>query len=411
MNTVFRLPRYLGSRRAESLATLAVLMLLASGCGLPTWSELIGTSQPQQQPVVQQPQMVPPPQVTMEPPPPPPPPQPQEIIDKFKSLTPIQIDDNALLSLSGLEEGLDQITELNLAGTTVTNNGIRELNKLTYLTKLDIRGSLLDKESLESVAKAESLESLYLDGTRIDDTGAAVLKSLSQLKVLHADRAILKPFSWQDLLLSHPDLEELHISDSNINDLTMASVGKLKNLKRLFVTTCQVSDDGLAQLADVDGLEELNISGCPITGIGFRPPGGGKGFNTLQKLTVQRCPLDERGAKALITLKELTYLNLAEMQNIQDTHFKTIVKALPKLEVVSFWSNPALTNQSLSAFNGNKVVKFLDFGNNRLIDDAGLKFLTKCSSLEKIAVLHTGCTPRGVLALREIYPNLEVDGL
>jgi len=386
------------------------LLLLVSGCGLPTWSELIGTSQPAPQPVVQ------PPPVFVQPTPtptpaPPPKPDPQVVIDNFKSLQPHQINDNTLLALADLESGLDQITELSLGGTEVTEKGLREIEKLTSLAKLDIRGSLLGEGAYSQIADSKSVQSLYLDGSRVTNESAAALKPMSQLKVLFVHRVNLMPIGWQDLLLSHPDLEELEIMQSNINDLTMSIVGKMTKLKKLTLNDSQVTDQGIAQLADLEGLRHLNVSGCQVRGFGFRPPGGSSAFQPLEELLMQRCPLDERGAKAIMTMKSLKHLNISDLQNMQDLHFKAMVRPLSNLQLVRFNTNAALTGNCLSAFTGSESIQELDFSNCRQIDDSGLRHLTKCINLRVIHINNTNCTTRGVLALREFLPDLEVVGM
>lgn len=388
----------------------AALLLLMSGCGLPTWNELIGANQPAPQPIVQQPPVIIQPAPTPTPAPPPKP-DPQVVIDNFKSLQPHQINDNTLLALASLESGLEQITELKLGGTEVTEKGLRDIEKLTSLAKLDIRGSLLGEGAYAQIADSPSIQSLYLDGSRVTNESAAALKPLSQLKVLFVHRVNLMPIGWQDLLLSHPDLEELEIMQSNINDLTMSIVGRLKKLKVLTLNDSQVTDEGLAQLAGLEGLKHLNVSGCQIRGIGFRPPGGSRAFQSLEELLLQRCPLDERGAKAIMTMKELKRLNISDLQNMQDIHFKAMIRPLNNLELVRFNTNVVLTGQCLSAFTGSEAIQELDFSNCRQIDDSGLRHLTKCPNLRVIHIHNTACTTRGVLALREFLPNLEVVGL
>lgn len=402
-----------GTRRVCTSATLAALLSCAvAGCGLPTWSQLIGADKPAPPPPVP----VTPPVVmqapTPPPPPPPPPkPKPEEVIAQFQALKPFDITDGALASLAELDSGLEAVEELKLTGSRVTPDGLAHLPKLTHLARLDVRGMTLNKKALEAIGGTSSIRELRIDGGQVGGEGAPALAGMPNLEVLWAQGLQLSPSNWDALLLNHPLLRELTISYSNMNDLSMTAVGKLSSLKSLTLNDCQVTDLGLAQLVAVEGLEFLNITGCRVTGTGFKAPGAKDAFQQLQTLQLERTPLNEKGGDAVRTMKQLKRLGMAGMPSMQDQHFIRIVKPLDNLEWVNVAGNVGLTGQAMSALAGNENLQEVVLNDCIRVDDMALKFLSKCKNLKRVNVANTACTLQGAVALRQILPDVEIIGL
>ncbi len=402
--------RLLWGSRTTSLIWLGGCLLACalSGCGLPTWSELVGTKQEEAAPVVVVPTTpTPPPQPT--PPPEPPKPNAQELVAKFQSLKPHEIDDNALLALTSLDEGLEVVESLDLRGSGVTAGGLKNLAKLSNLKSVDIRGTQLDASGLAAIANAPSVTELQVDGRRVTAEGAAALAPLSDLKVLVAEGLMMTPAMWETFIMAHPNLEELAIRQSNMTDPVMAVIGRLTNLRKLIVNDTSVSDEGLAMIANLDNLEWLSLSSCRITGIGFRPKGGGK-FNKLETLYLQDTPLNEVGAKAISQMKQLRVLHLSGMGSMQDIHLAAIVKPLTNLEHLSVVKNTGLTSNALVAVAGHKNLRELNVSMIPGIGDAGLKHLLKCKELQWVDLGGTSCSIQGALALKQALPQVEIRG-
>lgn len=402
------------SRRVIVLLCLAVVGM--SGCGLPTWSEIIGSKPEDTGPVNVVP-MEPPlerPAVVAEQPAPPEPPSPEEVIARFKELRPHQIDDTALTELVNLGEGLEAIDELDLRGSQLSKAGFKNLQRLPALAKLDIRGTSLRGADYESIGAVGSLEELQVDGSSLSVEGARSLQSLSNLRVLRAEQLRLPPLVWQDFLASFPNLEQLFVIDSNLSDPLMNDVAKLKNLNYLAISRAPVTDVGLAAIGTLENLETLVITQCQIHGEGFRRgtgSGANKAFRNLVVLSVLDTPLNERGARAISQMKELKVLWIGGMPTMLDSHFSAIVKPLSNLEVLNLPRNPGLTGQALSAVSGHQHLREIRFDHCRRIDDTGLKHLHKCKKLELVDLSNTSCTLQGVLALREAVPDVQIVGL
>jgi Leucine-rich repeat (LRR) protein len=388
----------------------AGLLLLASGCGLPTWSELIGAKKEDTQPLVV-PQVVPvQPTKPVEPPPLPPPPNPAEVIAEFQAKRSYELDDAALGALLALPSGLEDVKVLNLNGSKVGNFGIRNLANLTHLTKLDLRNSQVDENAAASIGRVTSLEELHVEGAKFSDQGVAALRPLTNLRVLEINQVRLSPQGWAEML-NHPELEELRVRSSNLNDESMLILSKCPKLRRLQLNDVAITDLGLAQLGRLDVLEVLDVSGCGVRGVGFRGVGGNRGgFQALEHLSMQRCPLNELGAIAISSMKQLRQLNLADMPSMQDIHLIKMVKPLKELNYLQLNNNAGLTGTALTAVEGSESIETLILGSTG-VDDRGLARLLKCPNLKRLDLNNTRCSVNAALALKAKLPDLQIDGM
>jgi hypothetical protein len=95
------------------------------------------------------------------------------------SLAGAKIDDAALESLKGVTE---QLVWLNLAGTGVTDGGLKALAGLKNLRRLHLEKTGIGDEGLASVKGLTELQYINLYGTKVTDKGLAHLSGLKKLK-------------------------------------------------------------------------------------------------------------------------------------------------------------------------------------------------------------------------------------
>ena len=95
------------------------------------------------------------------------------------SLAGAKIDDAALESLKGVT---DQIVWLNLANTSVTDNGLKALTGLKNLRRLHLEKTGIGDDGLASIKGLGELQYLNLYGTKVTDKGVASLGGLKKLK-------------------------------------------------------------------------------------------------------------------------------------------------------------------------------------------------------------------------------------
>src|SRR6185436_4850347 len=95
------------------------------------------------------------------------------------SLAGAKIDDAALDSLKGVGE---QLVWLNLAGTSVTDGGLKVLAGLKNLRRLHLEKTGIGDEGLASIKGLGEIQYLNLYGTKVTDKGLANLSGLKKLK-------------------------------------------------------------------------------------------------------------------------------------------------------------------------------------------------------------------------------------
>ncbi|MDW7996018.1 MAG: hypothetical protein RMI91_15330 [Gemmatales bacterium] len=78
----------------------------------------------------------------------------------------------------------EEVTELDLSGTRVTDAGLKELAALKKLTELNLQRTPITDAGLKELAALQNLRKLQLWNTRITDAGLKELARLKSLAVL-----------------------------------------------------------------------------------------------------------------------------------------------------------------------------------------------------------------------------------
>lgn len=177
------------------------------------------------------------------------------------------VTDNGLRHLAGLKN----LTSLNLSGYAgsgkVTDAGLEHLAALPSLAKLDLAGSGVTDAGLKRLADFPSLTSLKLTDTRITNAGVQHLAGLKNLKELS-----LSPRDWNPRTggaltgrcLEHiaglTNLTSLHLALSGpISDEQVQSLAGLTNLTTLSLSETEVKSSQLKHLASLKKLQTLSL--------------------------------------------------------------------------------------------------------------------------------------------------------
>jgi len=146
--------------------------------------------------------------------------------------TPLRDDD--LKDLAGLEKL--HVLLLDSAESRFSAQGLKQLDGLTALEHLRIRGSGIDDAALAQLAELEGLRILNVPHGTFSDAG------LQQLTALH-------------------DLVQLRFGSPHVTDAGMKSIAEMPALKRLHLIDVPITDAGLRDLAQIKQLESLYIDG------------------------------------------------------------------------------------------------------------------------------------------------------
>jgi Leucine-rich repeat (LRR) protein len=267
------------------------------------------------------------------------------------------------LSFSG-DEANDEVAialkEMNNLHTiafeksSITNVGLEALKQHSKLRSLKLASSSITDEGLKHLADFSDLVLLSLQECKVTDDGFASLSKLMKLKeavVFKSDVSSgpLKAFAnapeltklnlrgtkltSQDLtthIEAFKNLQDLEISETNIDDSTLPTLAKMPNLKALNVWRTKVTDQGLEALASM-GLTRLNLDDNPAIGdVGMDHVAK---MTSLEWLHVGKTKITDAGLAKLETLNKLTELRINDTA-VSHESLNQFKQKLPALKTV-----------------------------------------------------------------------------
>ncbi|QDT10834.1 leucine-rich repeat domain-containing protein [Planctomycetes bacterium K23_9] len=246
-------------------------------------------------------------------------------------------------------KGLPYVTVVNLNFTPVTDGGLSHLSDL------------------------KNLKELSLKMTQVTDSGIANLQSF-------------------------PALESLSFGSHVANGLTGKSVrhaSKTKRLVRLDVGMIALSNDDLAELANLTNLQELSLSACQLSneGLSFLPK-----LKQLQFLDIARNggKMANKSLDYISSLVLLERLRLSDILNINDGAMIQI-KEFKDLDL----NGTTITDAGFAHVKAMPQLKKLQVGGTR-ITDAGIVSIQSLSELQMLNISGTRTTKAGHDSLRSL---------
>jgi hypothetical protein len=140
---------------------------------------------------------------------------------------------------------------VDVSGATLT----ALVQRNPQLTRVELRGATCTVELCEALAQCQSLQELSLSDTQVNDEALSKLQTLPNLVTLHITRSPVRGTAFAGAQ-SFPQLNKLVANGSQIDDEGLACVSKLPRLKTLDLSHTPITDAGCEQL-----------SGCPVTNL------------------------------------------------------------------------------------------------------------------------------------------------
>lgn len=221
---------------------------------------------------------------------------------------PEQITDEGLAQLAGLH----QLEGLLLAGKGLSDRGLAHLRRIPTLRVLRLNGqSGLEDAALAALAELPRLESVSLGGaSKLTDAGVDLLVKSPSLRYLDLLGTQVTPRGVARLA-ELPSLEHLDLNTRpGLDDDALAALSRLRNLKRLRLgvsPTRHYTEKGLAEVAKLERLELLHLSGPGVTDAALRQVAK---LPRLRELFILDAPLGNAGLAALASTKSLQVLDL-----------------------------------------------------------------------------------------------------
>lgn len=177
-------------------------------------------------------------------------------------------------------------------------------------------------------------------------------------------------------LASLPRLRELNLSRSRISNAGLAMVGRLATLTSLRLDDAKVSDTGLQHLAPLTRLETVSLRGTAITDAGLAIVSQ---WPELTSLDLSKTKIGDEGLGHLVSCSKLSQLRLAGLENLSIAGVRSLARLASLTEIDL--QKTRLDGQALAALATCKGIRSLtlsgpDYRGSDLEAIAAMKGLT-----------------------------------
>ncbi len=266
----------------------------------------------------------------------PPPKTPEMIYEEFLNMDQRLRSDKHIAQLAELEpEFRRQITELDLAGSNITDSGAEHFAEFPNLDTLIIDRTGISNGGMTYVGQLSGLVNLSMVGMRISTDGLKGIAGLTNLEYLDLSSTSINDLSFEHLL-GMKNLQVLRIAD--IQQLQgqglaeLAKRGVLSNLRELVASNTHIGSDGLVALETMPHLEVLTLNNASISEIQLPHIAN---CGELVELYLNGSAIGNNSLKQLVKLGKLERLSLQGCSALTDDAFVFIknMKSLTKLNV------------------------------------------------------------------------------
>ena len=287
-------------------------------------------------------------------------------------------------------KGLEHLTTLNLAYSSITDAGLVNLADLKTLESLDLHFTQLRGTGLEHLKGLKNLTTLNIGGTHVTGAGVAHLKELTNLKKLQLGQ---KPAKFSDADIVHletmQNLSWLQLNQTNITDKGVNHLYQLKNLEKLDLKETPVTATGIEKLHQA-------LPKCKITwdgGVVEPLANAGDAERRVAEAVLRR------GGKVQVFIGDPGDFKQLYVERLEDLPPGEI-----HVEVVSYSDLDGITDEVLQELSQLDSVLRISLHSTD-VTDAGLDHLAKLRSLDFLNLYGTQVTDAG-LAKLAVLPRL-----
>lgn len=160
-----------------------------------------------------------------------------------------------------------EIDSIHVTSERITDDDLAKLAALTGLRELLVEDADVTAAGLEHLTALESLEHLRLRGTPIDNDAMAVIAKCRNLTRLNTPNGTFT----DDALafFSGHKLELLRFGGPNVTDNGMATIANMKTLRFLHLIGVPITDEGLTYLEIMTDLESCYLDDAKVTDDGI----------------------------------------------------------------------------------------------------------------------------------------------
>ncbi|MGV3608998.1 MAG: leucine-rich repeat domain-containing protein [Planctomycetaceae bacterium] len=260
-----------------------------------------------------------------------------EVLSEFPRLHSLHVSSGDITDAGALcFAGNSRLHELDLWGGKLTNQGLAVVAQLPELKKLKWRSGNATGEGLYYLRNHPQLSALNIDGEMASDVGFEHLGTCSKLESLYIEYA--NTLTGRGIeALAHVPLRHLGFSESPLakdaisalSKLTsletlglagrlspedLAALGPFASLKKLWLSDCRLTGEGLRSLAPLHQLEKLHVN---MSGLGDEDMELLASFTHLKRVSLSHSRVTDAGLMKLAPLKQLVEMEVTGSQVTQ----------------------------------------------------------------------------------------------
>lgn len=193
-------------------------------------------------------------------------------------------------------KNLSKVRALQLYDTSVTDEGLKVLENAPVLSMLAFSSDFITDRGLTVIAQLPNITSIQIHGApRITNASIPTLNS-------------------------HPNLKELYLERTQIDDAGICALENLQDLWSVVLDHSPVSDVGLRHLATFKSISLLSACGTRVTG------GGLSAFARHAQLDayLNHCPIEDKALDASLSEMPLLRRLALEHTTVSCTGLKTL---------------------------------------------------------------------------------------
>ncbi|MGE3775883.1 MAG: hypothetical protein AB7F89_01760 [Pirellulaceae bacterium] len=230
-------------------------------------------------------------------------------------------------SIESLSRGKHERLSLSLSRTSVTEFGLKNLQKIAGLNSLSLIGQF-SADSLLALKHVEKLRVLSV-GFRVGERELQSLRGVSQLEQVHLSDVQLSR-QVVDMMNQLDKLQRASLAIPQADDEKLALIGQLSvPLHLTIMGLANVTTAGWKSLGGAK-LRSLSLSRSPITDADLAHLGAAR---TLEMLMIHDAPISDAGLQHLRQLTSLRFLAIHNTK-VTDTGVANLRQAIPNLRHV-----------------------------------------------------------------------------
>lgn len=163
---------------------------------------------------------------------------------------------------------LQRLTWLSLPGTSITDAGMADVERLALLDYLNLSSTKITDDGLQHIGDLSRLELLDVSGTAVTDRGIESIRHLKALGDFFANQTRITDVGLERLG-GMPTLASIRVADTQITDKGITQFKPVSEFHYFVLDGTQITDTGLESLARFKQLRWLGVRRTRVTASGI----------------------------------------------------------------------------------------------------------------------------------------------